>query len=122
MDEETQDEELLKRFMDQIGQHAETRWEYFTLTATEKASAIAANVAGALTLLLFALIVLFFFTFGLAWWFGDLISSRAGGFALTGLIYIPIAFGLSRWVRPWVRTMIIDSILEEELKSDSKHE
>lgn len=122
MDEETQDEQLLHRFMEQIGQHAETRWEYFMLTATEKASAITADVAGALTLFVFALMVFFFFTFGLAWWLGDLIGNRAGGFALTGLVYIPIAFGLSRWIRPAVRSIIIDAILEEETKNRSKHE
>ncbi len=123
MDEETKDEQLLQRFMEQIVQHAETRWAYFTLTATEKGSGIAANVAGAITLFVFALLVLFFFTFGLAWWMGDLISNRAGGFALTGLIFIPIGYGLFRWIRPTVRASIIDAILEEDQKKEqSTHE
>ncbi len=115
MDEETKDEQLLQRFLEQIARHIETRWAYFTLTATEKASGIAADLAGAATIFVFALLVLFFLTFGLAWWMGDLINSRAGGFALTGLIFIPIGYGLSRWVRPIVRIRIIDAILEEEL-------
>lgn len=118
MDEETKDEQLLQRLFDQVSQHAETRWTYFTLTATEKASGMAAEVAGAVTIFIFALLVLFFFTLGLAWWMGDLIGSRAGGFALTGLVFVPIAYGLFRWIRPTVRTKIIDAILEDDHKKD----
>ncbi len=64
--------------------------------------------------LVFSLLVLFFFTFGFAWWLGDFINNRAGGFALTGLIFVPIALVVSRWVRPYVRTKVIQSILHDE--------
>lgn len=114
MAEETNDEQLLHRLFEQVSQHIETRWAYFSLTATEKASALAANIAGALTVFVFAVLVLFFFTFGFAWWVGDFIGHRAGGFALTGLIFIPIAAITFRWIRPFVRTKIIQAILHED--------
>jgi hypothetical protein len=38
MIEETNTDELLHRFIKQVNEHIETRWAYFTLTATEKMS------------------------------------------------------------------------------------
>jgi len=123
MDEENKDEQLLQRFMEQITRHVETRWAYFSLTATEKSSGIAAEMARVATIFVFALLVLFFVTFGLAWWLGDLIGNRGGGFALTGLIFIPIGYGLSGWIRPAVRIKIIDAFMEEEQpKNEPNHE
>ena len=113
MDEETKDDQLLHRLFEQVNQHIETRWAYFSLTATEKASGIASDFAGAVTILVFGLLVLFFLTFGLAWWLGDLIQHRAGGFALTGLVFMPIGFVIYKWIRPLVRTKIIEAIMQE---------
>lgn len=115
MAEETDSEQLLHRLYEQINKHIETRLAYFTVTSTEKMSGIAANLAGALTLVVFALLVLFFFSMGFAWWLGDFIGNRAGGFALAGLIYIPIAILVYRWIRPFVREKVIQSIFHEEL-------
>ena len=114
MAEESTDEQLLHRLYEQISQHIETRWEYFSLTSTEKISGIVSNLAGGFVVLVFSLLVLLFFTFGFAWWLGDFINNRAGGFALTGLIFVPIAFVVYRWVRPFVRTKVIESILQDE--------
>ena len=123
MSEEINDEQVLHRLFDQISQHLETRWAYFSVTATEKASGLAANIAGALVVFVFAVLVLFFFTMGFAWWLGDYMGNRAGGFALTGLIFIPLAIVLFRWIRPFVRTKVIQSILHEEVaKKSTKNE
>ena len=114
MAEEPNSEQLLHRLYAQINEHIETRWAYFTLTSTEKLSVFASDLAGALTLAVFGLLVLFFFSMGFAWWLGDFIGNRAGGFALAGLIFIPIAWGAYRWIRPVVRDKIIQSVLPEE--------
>ena len=53
MAEEPNDEQVLHRLFDQLNQHLETRWEYFTLTSTEKVSGLAANIAGAVIILVF---------------------------------------------------------------------
>jgi hypothetical protein len=122
MTEETKEEQLLHRLFDQLSEHIETRWAYFSLTSTEKVSGIAANAAGAIVVLVFSLLVLFFFTMGFAWWLGDFIGHRAGGFALTGFIFIPIAILAFRWIRPFVRTKIIDAILQEDdQENDQTH-
>lgn len=112
--EEKNSEELLHQLYEQVNEHIETRVEYFTLNATEKMSSIAAGLAGAFTVFLFAVIVLFFFSMGFAWWIGDYIENRAGGFALAGLIFIPVAALVYRWVRPFVRDKVIQTMLPNE--------
>jgi Fe2+ transport system protein B len=113
MAETTHTEQIMQRLFEQVTQHLETRWEYFSLSSTEKTANIAANVAGAMVLFVFSILVLFFFSTGFAWWLGVLIDSVAGGFALAGLIFIPIAWLIFRWIRPFVRTKIIESILAD---------
>jgi Putative Actinobacterial Holin-X, holin superfamily III len=113
----TNTEQIIQQLFTQVSQHLETRWEYFTLTSTEKMSKLLANIAGAMVIFIFAVLVLFFFSMGFAWWLGSVIGSLAGGFALSGLLFIPIAFLIFRWIRPFVRTKIMQSILTDELET-----
>jgi len=113
MAEETDPEQLLHRLYEQVNQHLETRWEYLTLTMTEKISGLTAELAGLFTLFVFGVLMLFFFCMGFAWWLGDLIGNRAGGFALAGLIFVPIAFFVYRGIRPFVRNKFLQSVLNE---------
>jgi hypothetical protein len=114
MAEESSTEQVLRRLFEQVSEHIETRWAYLTVTATEKISGMASDLIGAFTTFIFAVLMLFFFSLGLAWWLGDFINSRPGGFALTGLIFIPIGYFANRWIRPYVRERVIKSALEED--------
>ncbi len=122
MTEETQSdsEKLINRLYEQINQHLETRWDYLSLTLTEKLSTIAAGLAGAMVLMAFGLLVLFFFSMGFAWWLGDLIGNRAAGFALSGLVFVPIAFVTYRWIGPFVREKVIETALNDEKNETPK--
>ncbi len=122
MAEEIKDEQVLNRLFEQLSKHLETRVEYFTLSATEKTSALMAKLAGVVTIFIFAILVLFFFSMGFAWWLGDVVQSRAAGFALAGLIFIPIAIVVYRWIGPFVRSKIIETVMEETQKHDADHE
>ncbi len=113
-DNTTNTEQMMQRLFVQVSQHLETRWEYFSLTSTERISNFLANMAGAVVIFVFSILVLFFFSMGFAWWLGGAIGSQAGGFALSGLIFIPIAALTYRWIRPYVRTKFIQSILSDE--------
>ena len=115
MTEETDPEQVLQRLFEQVNQHLETRWAYFSLTSTEKISGLAANLAGACTVFVFAVLTLFFFSMGFAWWLGDYIGNRAGGFGLAGLVFVPIAVGVYRWIGPYIRNKIIQAMLHEEV-------
>lgn len=114
MPEDQQQELTFDDLLKKVLEHLETRWEYFSLTATEKISVAASMFAGLMVLCLFALIVIFFLSIGLAFWIGDVIDNRAGGFAIAGLIFIPLGIGVFYWIRPFIREKVIQSILEDD--------
>jgi hypothetical protein len=105
MSTEPNQDSAFERLLEKTLQHAETRWEYLSLTATEKISGAAAA---------FTPIVLFFCSIGFAILLGDWLGNRAGGFALAGLIFIPLAAGAYYFVPPFVRAKIIQSMLQNE--------
>lgn len=103
-----------ERLLEKVLKHLETRWEYYSLTTTEKISGAAAMLSGIAIIFVFSLIILFFFSIGLAVWLGDAIGSRAGGFMLAGLIFAPVAIVAYFKVPPFVRTKVIQNILEDD--------
>jgi Fe2+ transport system protein B len=119
MSETTESEALFHRLYEQLVKHLETRWAYLELTATEKAAALASNLAGVLIIIVFLLLVLFFFSMGFAWWLGDLLDNRAGGFALAGLVFIPIGWLAYRWAGPAIRDAVINALFQEENNPES---
>lgn len=104
----------LERFTDQLIDHLETRWEYVVLVFTEKTAEISSALAGLFTAAAFGLLALLFFSLSFAWWLGDVLHHRAGGFALTGLIFIPLGAMAYYWIKPFVREKIIQNILQDD--------
>ena len=111
---ETNPESSFERLLEKTLQHLETRWEFFSLTATEKVSEAAAMFSAFLIICVFALIILFFFSIGFAIWLGDYMGNRAAGFALAGFAFIPIAIVAYIWIPPFVRSKIIQNIIEDD--------
>lgn len=103
-----------EQLLNKVLQHLETRWEYLSLNITEKTSGIASAFAGAIVIFLFALIILFFFSIGFALWLGGYLHNSAAGFAVAGLIFVPIGIVTYRWIRPFVRDKIIQTFLEDD--------
>ena len=118
MAQESNPESAFERLLDKGLQHLETRWEYYSLTATEKISGAAAALVGMLIVMVFALVILFFLSIGFAIWLGDFLGNRAGGFALAGLIFVPIAIGAYYLIPPMVRSKIIHNMLQDEHPDD----
>ena len=111
---ENTEDQLLHRLFDQVNEHLETRWAYFSLASTEKISELAADIAGALAVFTFMVLMLLFFALGFAWWLGDYLHHRPAGFAVTGLLFLPIAYLSFRFIRPFVRTRVIESVLRDD--------
>ena len=118
MSQEPDQDSAFERLLDKGMQHLETRWEYYSLTATEKISGAAAAFVGMLIVIVFAMMILFFLSIGFAVWLGDYLGNRAGGFALAGLIFVPIAIGAYYLVPPIVRSKIIHNMLQDEHTED----
>ncbi|MCW5923023.1 MAG: hypothetical protein KIS77_11800 [Saprospiraceae bacterium] len=118
MSEEPKQESSFERLLDKSLQHIETRWEYYSLTATEKISGAASAFAGMLIIIVFSLMILFFLSIGFAVWLGDYLDNRAGGFVLAGLIFVPVAAIAYRFIPPLVRSKIIHNMLQDETTED----
>ncbi|HRI59887.1 MAG TPA: hypothetical protein PK228_09190 [Saprospiraceae bacterium] len=118
MSQEPDQDSAFERLLDKGMQHLETRWEYYSLTATEKISGAAAAFVGMLIVIVFAMMILFFLSIGFAVWLGDYLGNRAGGFALAGLVFVPIAIGAYYLIPPMVRSKIIHNMLQDEHTED----
>jgi hypothetical protein len=114
MAEETKEETSFERLLQKVLKHLETRWEYYSLTTTEKISGAAAMLTGIAIIAIFSLIILFFLSIGFAVWLGDYLGNRAGGFALAALIFVPIAIVAYMKVPAFVRAKIIQNILDDD--------
>lgn len=104
----------LEYLTEQLLDHLETRWEYATLVFTEKASEIVSNLVSLMAAALFGMMTLLFLSLGFALWLGDMIGSRSGGFALAAVVFVPLGILAYVWIKPFVRTKIIQNILQDD--------
>lgn len=109
-----------EQLFDQVVQHLDTRWEYYSILAAEKSAELVSSVVRALVVAVLALQILFFFSIGFAFWLGEWMGSTAGGFALAGLLFVPLALLAYLVLKPMVRSRIIESFLRNGLDQNKK--
>jgi hypothetical protein len=114
MSQEPNPDSAFERLLEKTLQHLETRWEYYSLSATEKISGAAAAFVRILIVVVFALMLLFFLSISLAVWLGDYSGNRAAGFALAALLFMPLAAAAYYFLPPLVRSRIIHDMLKDE--------
>jgi hypothetical protein len=93
-----------------------TFYKLAVVRATEKATKAAAGLLSAVVIAVFGFFMLLFVTLGLAWWVGDLVKSRAGGFFIVAgffLVLIVVLVMMSKKiVFPYFRDRIIRKLYE----------
>lgn len=101
---------------DHLGDYADTFLKITLLNVTEKAANIASSAITTIVLCGLGLFVLFFVGFGLAWWLGDMINSRTGGFMITGGLYLLLVILVvalkKKAIVPYLRNLIIRKVYE----------
>ncbi len=94
----------------------DTYYKLGLIKVTEKATNIVSTAMAGVTTLLLFIITLFFLGMGLAWWLGDLVNSRAGGFFIVAAIFIIIMVVLvavrKKIVFPFLRKAILKKLYE----------
>jgi len=83
---------------------------------TQKAADAASASAAGIIMAVLGFFLLFFAAFGLAWWIGELISSRIGGFLIVAgffalLIVLLVAFK-EQFLYPMIRNKIVKKVYE----------
>ena len=89
--EKTRTEEIkedTKDLVEHVADLVETYSKLVIVNATQKGIDISSSVIFSVILALLCFLVVFFIGFGLAWWLGNVINSRAGGFFITGGVYL----------------------------------
>ena len=90
-EEKTRTEKVKEDTKDLVGHVTDLLESYSKLVivnATQKAIDISSSIIFSVTLALLCFLVAFFIGLGLAWWLGNVINSRAGGFFIVGGIYL----------------------------------
>jgi hypothetical protein len=104
--------------VDHVEDLANTFYKLTILNITQKTTNIASNVILGMAIVVFGSCVVLFLGLALAWWLGDLIGSRAGGFLLAAgffiLVLLIIAAIRRKIVFPYIRNRIIRKVYEHQ--------
>ena len=105
-----------KDLLEHVTDYLETYYQLLTVTLAQKIINIASGAINAIILAVLALFTFGMISLGFGWWLGNLINSRAGGFFLTGGVYVVIivAINLMRKNRflPFLRNLFTKKIYE----------
>jgi len=108
--------EKTRDLADHVEDLAETFYRLTLLNVTEKATNIISGAIVGILICAVGLFFLFFAGFALAWWLGDVVNSRAGGFLLTAAFFILIFFLVAvlnkKTLFPMLRDIIIRKIYD----------
>lgn len=103
---------------DHVEDLANTFYKLTILNVTQKTTNIAANVILGVAIVVFGSSVILFLGLALAWWLGDLIDSRIGGFLLTAAFFLIVLWIIAatrkKMVFPFIRNRIIRKIYERQ--------
>jgi hypothetical protein len=80
--------EKAKDLVDHAEDYAETFYRLALVNATQKVANIGSGIVLAIILAVTTVFALLFASFALAWWLGNVLDSRAGGFLLTAGIFL----------------------------------
>jgi hypothetical protein len=114
---ETEDlKEKAEDLTSHLGDYLDTFYRLTVLNVTQKATNIASAVMSTIVVCTLGLFVLFFTGFGMAWWLGDVLKSRAGGFLIVAGFFLLVVLGIilfrKKIIFPWLRNQIIRKIYE----------
>ena len=117
--EKTQTEEIkeeTKDLKEHIGDFLETYYQLLTINIAQKGINIASAIINAVILAFLCLLIISFIGVGLAWWLGNIINSRAGGFFLMAGIYLVAMLVLiamrKKLIFPFLKNLITRKIYE----------
>src|SRR5947209_2100691 len=101
---------------DHVQEYVHTYTQLAKAKAVKGASSAASGVVVGVSAFLFTFFFLFFVAFGLGWWFGNLVNSRAGGFFMVAGLFLLLTILLfalrKKVIVPMIRNAIISKVYE----------
>lgn len=114
--------EELKEKAGDLGNHiedfAQTYYKLTVLRITQKVSNIASDIFISIAGAIILFFVFLFASFALAWWLGDILESRPGGFLIVAAFDILVLFVLiamrKKIIFPLIRNKVIKKMYDNE--------
>ena len=101
---------------DHVEDIADTFYRLTVLNVTQKATNIASGAIVVIMMCAMGLFCLFFAGCALAWWLGNLVNSRVGGFLLTAAFFLIVLLVMrlfrKKTIFPFVRDIIIRKVYD----------
>jgi hypothetical protein len=108
--------ETTSDLVDHVTDFLETYYEYIGINVAQKSVNLASGAINFVIVIFLCLLIVSFLGFGLAWWLGDVINSRAGGFFIVAAFYLVIMIAMiimrKRLIFPLLRNIITRKIYE----------
>jgi putative superfamily III holin-X len=118
-EQKTKTEEIKEEAEDivnHIGDFLETYYQLVTIRLAKKVVDITSSLINSIILALLGFLFLSFVSLGLAWWLGNVVDNRAGGFFITAGIYLVIIVLLivmrKKLIFPFLRNFLTRKIYE----------
>lgn len=118
-EQRTETEEIkenAKDIVNDIGDFLETYYQLVTIKLAQKVIDVTSSLINSIILALLGLLFFSFIGLGLAWWLGDIVDNRAGGFFITAGIYLVIMLVLilmrKKLIFPFLRNFLTRKIYD----------
>jgi len=119
-EEKTKTDEGIKEtasdLVDHVTDFLETYYQYIGINVAQKSINLASGAINFVIIVFLCLLIVSFLGFGLAWWLGDVINSRAGGFFIVAAFYLVVMIAMiimrKRLIFPLLRNIITRKIYE----------
>lgn len=100
------------------GEYLDTFFKVNLLKVGRKTTNVASAAISLMVICIFGFLVLLFAGMGLAWWLGDMINSRIGGFLIIAGLFTVLGTALillrRKIVFPYIRDTLIRRIYDEQ--------
>jgi hypothetical protein len=102
--------------VDHVTDFLETYYQYIGINVAQKSINLASGAINFVIVIFLCLLIVSFAGFGLAWWLGDVINSRAGGFFIVAAFYLVIMIAIivmrKKLIFPLLRNIITRKLYE----------
>ena len=101
-----------------IGDYLDTFYQVSLLNVTKKVTDVASIAFSTIIVCVVGIFVLFFTSIAMAWWLGDVVASRAGGFLIVGGFYLLVGIIVillrKKIIFPYFRNILIRKVYDQD--------
>ena len=101
-----------------IGGYLDTFYQVSLLNVTKKVTNVASFAFSTVVVCVLGVFVLFFTSIAMAWWLGNVVASRTGGFLIVAGFYLVVSIIIillrKKIIFPFVRNILIRKVYEQD--------